>query len=140
MVTQATPFAIAAINPVIGRYFEGFNSENYDSVASLFDSEGILRPPFEEGILGPEAIKNYLADEAKGMRATPLEAEVVVQENGQRRVTVKGRVKALVFVVNVQWTFVLSQSDTILDAHIKLLASLQELMHINQGQQSQAKA
>jgi len=133
MVTQAATFQIAAVSPVLGQYFENFNRENYGAVASLFDAEGMLRPPFEEGIVGPEAIHQYLATEAKGMLATPLEAEAIALDDNRRQIVVKGRVKALVFLVNVQWTFVLSANNTILDAHIKLLASLQELMQINQG-------
>ena len=77
--------------------------------------------------------------EAKGMRATPMEAEVTSLDHGHRQVVVKGRVKALVFKVNVQWTFTLSDEEMILDAQIKLLASLQELMQINRGEKSQAK-
>lgn len=138
MVTQTTSFAIAMVDPVLGKYFEGFNNEDYERVAALFDAEGVLSPPFEEGILGPEAIQNYLAAEAKGMRATPLRADAVELEDGKRQVVVKGRVKALVFMVNVQWTFILSQENNILDAHIKLLASLQELMDINRSGQAKA--
>jgi hypothetical protein len=137
MITQAAPFSVAAIHPALGQYFENFNSGNYDAVASLFDAEGVLRPPFEEGILGPEAIRSYLATEAKGMKATPLEAETMDLEDGCCRIVVKGRVKALVFLVNLQWTFTLNSADKIQDAHIKLLASLQELMKINQGDKPQ---
>jgi hypothetical protein len=140
MVTQTESFAIATIAPTLDAYFQGFNSENYDAVASLFHAEGVLRPPFEEGIVGPEAILAYLQREAKGMKATPLEAEVTSQEEGQRQVVVQGKVKALVFMVNVRWTFILNEDDAIMDAHIKLLASLQELMQMNQGEKSQAGA
>ncbi len=132
MVTQTASFAIATVEPVLGQYFEGFNAGEYERVASLFDAEGVLSPPFEVGILGPAAIRNYLATEAKGMRAFPLDAEVAELEDDQRQIIVKGRVKAMGFMVNVQWTFILSQKDAILNAHIKLLASLQELMQINQ--------
>jgi hypothetical protein len=140
MVIQTETFAIATVDPVLDQYFQGFNAEDYDTVAFLFDAEGVLRPPFEEGILGPEAIREYLVNEAKGMRATPLEAKVTALEGGQRQIVVKGRVKAMVFMVNVRWTFILNPDDAILDAHIKLLASLQELMQINQDKQPDAQS
>jgi hypothetical protein len=131
MVTLSPPAAIAALSPALSHYFQGFNSEDYETVASLFAPEGVLRPPFEAGILGPEAIQTYLVAEAGGMRATPLEAKNTALGGGQRQVVVTGRVKALVFTVNVQWTFILDSDDAILEARIKLLASLQDLMQFN---------
>jgi len=140
MVTQTESFAIATLEPTLDQYFRSFNSEDYEAVASLFNAAGVLRPPFEDGIVGPEAILAYLKQEAKGMRATPLDAEATPLEQGQRQVVVQGKVKALVFIVNVRWTFTLNDDDSIADVHIKLLASLQELMQMNQGEKSQAKA
>jgi hypothetical protein len=137
MVTQAESLAIATTEPTVEQYFRDFNREAYDAVASLFHAEGVLRPPFEEGITGPDAICTYLKQEAKGMRATPLEVTTTALGKGHRQVVVQGKVKALVFMVNVRWTFVLNEDNLIVDAHIKLLASLQELMQINQGEKSE---
>ena len=134
MVTQVEQWAIATVDPVIEQYFEDFNREDYAAVAALLNSDGVLRPPFEEGLIGPEAIQDYLMKEARGMRAIPLGTEVQALESGQRHIIITGRVKALVFIVNVQWTFIVNDDNTILDAHIKLLASLQELMQINRSE------
>lgn len=136
MIPQTEQFTVDTLEPILGQYFQAFNCEDYDAVAALFHRDGILRPPFEESLVGAGAICTYLKNEAQGMRATPLESDVTCLENRQRQIIVKGRVKALVFIVNVQWTFLLSDDDTILDAHIKLLASLQELMQINRGDQA----
>lgn len=139
MVTQTEPFTAVTVHPLVNQYFQEFNGENYHAVACLFASEGVLRPPFEEGLVGPDAIRTYLAAEAKGMRATPLETEIEPLDGGERQITVKGKVKALVFTVNVQWTFILSADNKILDAHIKLLASLQELLHLNPADQTETR-
>ena len=52
--------------------------------------QGFSDPPLKRGIVGPEAILAYLKQEAKGMRATPLDAEATPLEQGQRQVVVQG--------------------------------------------------
>ena len=47
--------------PVILAYFQSINREEYGQTASLFADNGILHPPFEEEIVGREAIATYLA-------------------------------------------------------------------------------
>jgi ketosteroid isomerase-like protein len=118
---------------VVSNYFEAFNQEDYDSLVDLFADEGALNAPFEEPIVGHEKIRAYLQQEAAGMRATPKQFEENWLEDGTRQILVKGRVKAMVFTVNVGWTFLISNDGKILEATIKLLASMQDLMKINQG-------
>ncbi|MEO1067687.1 MAG: nuclear transport factor 2 family protein [Cyanobacteria bacterium J06638_6] len=135
MVTQTPEAALqlATVPQVVDRYFSGFNAEDYDRIADLFVEDGVLLAPFEEPIVGPEAICAYLKAEAGAMRATPVEVDVVVNPDGMRQVIVGGRVKTLLFSVNVRWTFVLTATDEIQSAEIKLLASLRELMQFDRS-------
>ncbi len=131
--TTKTPLNLAAISPLVDRYFAGFNAEDYRAVANLFEADGVLLAPFEDPIQGPEAIYTYLHAEAMDMRAMPSEVETAANADGTKLIVVSGRVKTLLFTVNVRWTFVVSASGQIRSAEIKLLASLQELMQFNQG-------
>jgi hypothetical protein len=138
--TAEAPLHLAAVSPSVDRYFTGFNAEDYRAVAALFEADGILLAPFEEPIVGPDAIYTYLQAEAINMRATPLAVEVapnpagpVPLETGTQQVVVKGRVKTLVFTVSVRWIFELTATNTIQSVEIKLLASLQELMQFDRA-------
>jgi ketosteroid isomerase-like protein len=133
MTLEGLPQAIAEeVAPVIHRYFDRFNSEDYRAVADLFAANGVLIAPFEEPLVGQQAIYNYLTAEAAGMRATPLTA--TGQQQGETlEIVVKGKVKALLFSVNVQWIFVMGADSRLVSAEIRLLATLQELLQINRG-------
>ncbi|HSM82735.1 MAG TPA: ketosteroid isomerase family protein [Nodosilinea sp.] len=125
---------LAAISPGIDHYFAGFNAEDHRAVANLFEPDGVLLAPFEDPIVGPEAIYTYLHAEAVNMQATPLEVEAApAAADGTRQVVVKGQVKTLLFTVSVRWTFVLTAADTLQSTEIKLLASLQELMQFDRS-------
>ncbi|PSR16533.1 nuclear transport factor 2 [filamentous cyanobacterium CCP3] len=128
-----TTLDLAALSTAVDRYFVGFNAEEYRAVAALFEADGVLLAPFEEPIVGPEAIYIYLQAEAVNMQAIPVEVEEGPSPDGGRQVVVKGRVKTSLFAVNVRWTFALTADDTLQSAEIKLLASLQELMQIDRG-------
>jgi ketosteroid isomerase-like protein len=125
---------LAAVSSAVDRYFAGFNAEDYRAVAALFEADGVLLAPFEEPIVGPEAIYVYLHAEAISMRATPVEVETTPNADDTRQVVVKGHVKTLLFTVSVRWTFVITADDTLQSTEIKLLASLQELMQFDRGQ------
>ncbi len=138
--TAEAPLHLAAVSPSVDRYFTGFNAEDYRAVAALFEADGVLLAPFEEPIVGPDAIYTYLQAEAINMRATPLAVEVAPNpagptplETGTQQVVVKGRVKTLLFTVSVRWIFELTATNTIQSVEIKLLASLQELMQFDRA-------
>lgn len=136
--TAEATLNLAAISPIVDRYFVGFNAEDYRSVADLFEADGVLLAPFEEPMHGPEAVYTYLRAEAVDMRAVPLEVETATNAEGTPLVVVKGHVKTLLFTVTVRWTFVVSATDKLQSAEIRLLASLQELMQFNQGEDKTA--
>jgi hypothetical protein len=127
----ATP-NMATMCPVVDRYFAGFNAEDYRAVAALFEPNGVLLAPFEDPIVGSEAIYAYLTAEAVAMRATPMEVDISPADDGAQQVVVKGRVKTRLFSVNVRWTFVLLE-NALKSVEIKLLASLQELVQLDRG-------
>lgn len=112
------------------RYFQTFNEGNFDATAQLFAEQGTLLPPFEEPIVGPEAISHYLHEEAEGMQAFPKELEMTTAESGNRCVIVRGQVTAIVFKVNCAWIFELNDQDEIEHVRVKLLASMQELLNL----------
>lgn len=125
--------------PTISRYFETFNRQEFESTASLFAPEGALLAPFEEPVVGYEAILTYLQQEAAGMEANPqfLEntSELEVAPDS-RQIIVKGSVKAVVFNVNVAWTFLLDAGDRIQQVRVKLLASLEDLIKFRPQQEN----
>lgn len=113
--------------PVVLKYFETFNAEDFDVTANLFAAEGELKPPFEKSIVGREAIAAYLKKEAQGMKAYPCEETIELLENNDKKVLVSGMVQTPLFGVNVAWQFILNPENEIASVRIKLLASLQEL-------------
>lgn len=127
-LTIAQAHALQA-EPQIQSYFEGFNAGNFEAVSNLFAAEGVLQAPFESAIVGKPDILAYLQREAAGMQANPQEMSCETLVDGRRQVVVKGRAKAILFTVNVAWTFLINQSQQLDRVEVKLLASLQELVN-----------
>jgi hypothetical protein len=130
--------AIAGItHPTVLSYFATMNAADYDATVALFAEDGIMRAPFEDGLVGRTAILDYLHSEAQGMQLQPREGiwELAESEDGQprRQALVTGKVQTPIFGVNVQWTFWLSDSDEIDWVRIKLLASPRELLGLQQS-------
>jgi hypothetical protein len=114
----------------VDRYFQTFNEGNFDATASLFAVDGKLQPPFEEPIVGIEAIRAYLKQEAAGMRAFPHEHEAAMVGDDRSQIVVRGQVSAIVFKVNCAWMFDLNAAGEIEYVRVKLLASMQELFNL----------
>ena len=112
----------------VERYFQTFNQGEFETTANLFTGTGQLLPPFEEPVIGPEAIHAYLKSEAEGMQAFPKDVTVETLDGDRQRVLVKGHVKAIIFQVNTAWIFELDSQGNIEQVEVKLLASLQELL------------
>jgi hypothetical protein len=125
--------AIAGVTePNILRYFESFNSGEFQATADLFAGDGTLYPPFESPITGREAIAAYLQAEAKGMKLSPQEGISETLETGETEFRVTGKVQTPLFGVNVTWRFVVDSESEIVAARIKLLAALEELLTLKQ--------
>lgn len=116
--------------PTVLRYFETLNAGDFDDTSALFAADGTMRPPFESGIIGPEAISAYLQQEAQGMKLEPRQGIAQTLDNEQIQVQVTGKVQTSWCGVNVSWLFVLNQRREIVAATVKLLASPQELVNL----------
>jgi len=116
--------------PVIQRYFQTMNAGEYEATAALFAPTGVMHPPFEEPIEGPDAIAIYLKAQAKGMQLFPREGIAETLEENQIQIQVKGKVQTPLFGVNVAWIFILNLEWEIVYTKIKLLASPQELLNL----------
>ena len=125
-----------ALPEQLQRYFEYLNQGEFEQAAALFAEDGQMLPPFEQPILGREAIAHYLTTEASGMTLTPLRYEKPDQAidlaGKQVSCIVRGKVKTALFVVNVAWQFSLSAANEITRVKIKLLARLEELLKFKQ--------
>lgn len=122
--------SIALTEPVITRYFETLNHQNFLETAQLFASDGTLTPPFEKAIIGQEAIANYLQQEAKEMTLCPLQEALEATETSNIKAEIKGKVTTPLFTVNVAWIFILNNQKEIISVEVKLLASLEELVKL----------
>lgn len=112
------------------QYFERLNAADFAATAALFAPTGELHPPFEDAIIGPDAIASYLAAEAQGLRLMPHTGEILTPDDNTLEAQILGKVSTSVFTVNVAWQFVLNPQRQITYARIKLLASPQELMSL----------
>lgn len=129
---------IAGIDrPVILTYFATINSGEFQATGELFADDGVLRPPFEEAVVGTTAIAEYLQREAKGFLLQPRKGTVQKLEDGCQEVEVFGSVQTPLFSVNVSWRFILTSQQKIQFAKIKLLAALQELLNLRQQQEGE---
>jgi hypothetical protein len=116
------------IEPTILRYFETLNVGDFQATAALFADDGVMYPPFESGIVGPEAIAIYLQQEAENIKACPRQGIAETLENEEMQFQVIGKAETSWCGVNVKWLFILNRERQIIGAKIKLLASPQELL------------
>lgn len=112
------------------RYFETLNAGDFQATAALFAETGTLKPPFEDPLVGPEAIAAYLKSEAQGMKLEPRQSIAEAIAEDQTQIQVSGKVQTSWCGVNVSWVFILNSDKEILAATIKLLASPQELLNL----------
>lgn len=130
--TSSAPVASFS-EPTIRAYFETLNAGDFAATANLFAAEGQLLPPFESAIVGRDAILAYLETEAPGMTLLP-QAEIPSSSEAEGSnsdcINIVGKVQTALFTVNVRWQFLLDSASEILSVKIKLLASLQDLLHL----------
>ncbi|MGK7944900.1 MAG: ketosteroid isomerase family protein [Microcystaceae cyanobacterium] len=130
-VTLDNSLTIKGINqPIILQYFQTLNAGDFKATAQLFSEQGVLYPPFEEGIVGQTAIATYLETEAQGLKLYPQQGKMIASEGNHSIIDIRGKVETPLFGVNVGWTFHLSAQDKIDAVEVKLLASLQDLLEL----------
>ncbi len=124
--------AFASLAPdrqsTLTRYFATLNAGDFRQTAALFAVNGALIPPFEEPVVGREAIADYLWREAQGMQLFPHTSVEEGLDNGDYRIHVRGRVQTPLLGVNVAWIFILNPEHEILLVRVNLLATLEELL------------
>lgn len=118
--------------PTLLQYFEALNAADFAATAALFASQGELNPPFENPIIGPDAIASYLEAEAQGLVLNPKTGETLSREDGGIEAQIIGKASTRLFTVNVAWQFILNPQKEITYARIKLLASPQELLSLRE--------
>jgi len=123
-----------ALPDPVRRYFETANRGEFDQTAALFAADGQLVPPFEQSIVGRDAIAQYLSAEAAGMSFNPMQLEdrdlAESDDTTSQGYLVRGKVKTSLFTVNVAWEFTLNRAQEILFVKVKLLAKLNELLKL----------
>ncbi|MBW4614738.1 MAG: ketosteroid isomerase family protein [Desmonostoc vinosum HA7617-LM4] len=127
-----TEFQIEGIlEPSIVRYFQTLNAGEFQATAALFAQDGVMHPPMESGIVGPDAIAAYLKQEAQNIKAYPRQAVAETTENDHMQIQVSGKAQTSWCSVNVIWLFTLNQQQQIQYTKVKLLASPQELFALH---------
>ncbi len=115
---------------VVERYFSTLNQGQFQETATLFAADGVLFPPFDDPVIGQEAIVSYLRREAEGIHIDPKQFSFEPLTDCNVQAQVRGRVRMLVFEVNVGWVFLLNARGEIEQVRVNLLASLEELFHL----------
>ena len=137
MTTES--ISIAGISEVaIANYFITINQEKFAETASLFAEDGEMLAPFKEPIIGREKIASYLEKEATGMKLLPVQG-ICETEDEVERFKVLGKVRTSMFSVNVAWYFTLNPQRQLTSARIKLLASPQELLSLQNQRDSSSE-
>jgi hypothetical protein len=114
----------------ICNYFLKLNENNFEGFAALFSTDGLLFPPFESAIVGRDAICQYLQTTGIEVKASPQSGTVQSENDGITVYQIGGNVKTSYFTVNVIWIIELNAEQQIVSAKIKLLATLQDLLHL----------
>ncbi len=118
--------------PIILSYFQTLNRGDFAATSQLFAADGVLQPPFDAAVVGPDEIMAYLETEATGLVLHPQQGTSNALEDGCTEWNITGKVQTPFFSVNVVWQLVLSPTNEIFLAKVKLLASLQELFQFRQ--------
>lgn len=115
---------------MIEQYFQALNDESFQVAADLFATDGVLYPPFHQGVTGREAIVEYLKEEARGIKLFPTHYSSPSLESGNPEYVVTGKVQTSLFDVNASWQILLNADSEIQFVKVKLLASLAELIKL----------
>ncbi|MBO3462645.1 nuclear transport factor 2 family protein [Aetokthonos hydrillicola Thurmond2011] len=127
-------FTIEGITePTVVHYFDSLNTGEFQKAAALFAADGVMYPPFESGIVGSDAIADYLQREAKDLKACPRQGILESLELEQIQIQITGTVQTSWCSVNVNWLFILNDQKQIAHAKIKLIASPQELLSLKRS-------
>ena len=115
-------------------YFEAMNRDDFDAAVALFEPNGALQPPFQEPIIGTEAIASYMRTEAQGLNLMPERGITEYSADGSKKLKITGKVQTPWFGVkvamNIAWRFALTPEGKIFFLAIDMLASPEELLNL----------
>jgi hypothetical protein len=128
---MTTPIEIQGVShPTILRYFATLNAGEFEATSQLFAIEGVMKPPFEDSIVGRDAILAYLQQEAPGLTALPEAGISRESDPDCTEFEIAGKVQMPMFGVNVTWYFSVDANDLLTLTRIKLNAAPQELLKL----------
>jgi hypothetical protein len=110
------------------------NRDDFDAAVALFEPDGALQPPFQEPIVGRQAIAAYMRSEAQGLNMMPTRGITEYSADGSKKLKITGKVQTPWFGVNVAmniaWRFALTPEGKIFFLGIDMLASPEELLNL----------
>lgn len=133
-VSPRTQINIEGINnETVLSYMENMNAFNFQEAVALFAEDGALQPPFQEPIVGQEAILAYMHEECDGLKLIP-EQGISEPVEGFTQIKVTGKVQTPwasdSVSINLAWRFLLNPQGKIFFVAIDVLASPQELLNM----------
>jgi hypothetical protein len=114
--------------PIIDEYFAKLNNGDFTATAELFSPQGYLNPPFDRQIQGRDAIAQYLAEQAKGIRFFPEHGKILTSDLSHTQYQIQGKVEMNWFTINISWSIELNAAKEIMLVEVKMLASLDDLL------------
>lgn len=135
-MAERTPItAIPGVeNPVILEYMDNLNANDFDALVQLFASDGALQPPFQQPIVGQDALLRFFREDCQNLKLLPERGITEPDEDGYTRIKVTGKVQTPWFGqdvgMNVAWRFLLNPENKIFFVAIDLLASAKELLNL----------
>jgi hypothetical protein len=120
--------------PVVIKYIEAMNEDNFDAAVALFAEDGALQPPFHKPIVGKQAIAKYMREEAQGLNMMPKKGISESGPFGSKQLKITGVVETPWFGANVgmniAWRFLVNPEGKIFFVAIDMLASPKELLDL----------
>jgi hypothetical protein len=115
-------------------YIDNMNAFDFPAAVALFAEEGALKPPFQEPIIGPQAILAYMRENCYGLKLLPEKGVSEPAEGNFTQLKVTGKVQTPWFGnkvgISVAWRFLLNPEGKIFFVGIDILASPQELVEL----------
>ncbi len=121
-------------NLTVLSYMENMNAFDFPAAVALFMTDGALKPPFQEPIVGRDNILAYMRAECYGLKLLPAQGVSEPAERGFTQIKVTGKVQTPWFSdgvdIDLAWRFLLNPEGQIFFVGIDILASPQELLNL----------
>jgi hypothetical protein len=133
-VSQRSEVSIANVsNTTVLSYMNLLNANDFDALIELFLPDGALQPPFQQPIIGKEAVLRFFKEDCQNLKLIPDQGVTEPADDGFTQIKVTGKVQTPWFGagvgMNVAWRFLLNPQNKIFFVAIDLLASPKELVN-----------